>query len=158
MADCSYATDFEPGETMTPTPIPALEIMKKLSEGLKVPMFNLDQAVHHQRRNVEVFATASKVAAESVTALAAKQRDIFLATFADAQAMAKNISFPAHPPAVVHAQSEFAQRTMDMLITSSREMAAIIQASQTQMFGLLQQRAAEGAEVLRGKPIKSRDT
>lgn len=143
---------------MTTMPFPALEMIKKLSEGLKVPMINVEQVVDHQRRNVEVIAANSQVAVESVTALVAKQRDILQSTFTDAQSVAKKISFPTHPQAVVKAQSEFTQRTLDTLIASSCEMVAIIHASQLQMFGLLQQRMTQGAEDLRANLSKSLDT
>jgi phasin family protein len=134
---------------MTPNPQPFLDMFKKLGEDLKVPAMDLELILAHHRKNLEALAASGKAAAEGATALAAKQREIMEAAVKDIQEAAQGFRMPGSAQEMMAAQTDFARRAMEAAVRNTRDLAELVQKSNSEAVRVIHDRMQESFEEIR---------
>jgi phasin family protein len=134
---------------MTPNPQPFLDMFKKLGEDLKVPAVDLEPILTHHRKNLEALAASGKAAAEGATAIAAKQREIMEAAVKDIQEAAQGFKMPGSAQEMMAAQTDFARRAMEAAVRNTRDLAELVQKSNSEAVRVIHDRMQESFEEIR---------
>lgn len=134
---------------MTPNPQPFLDMFKKLGEDLKVPAVALEPILAHHRKNLEALAASGKAAAEGATAVAAKQREIMETAVKDIQEAAQGFKMPGSPQEMMAAQADFARRAMEAAVKNTRDLAELVQKSNSEAVRVIHDRMQESFEEIR---------
>lgn len=126
-----------------------LDMFKKLGEDMKVPAVDMDKIVEHHRKNLEALAASGKAAAEGATAIAAKQKEIVETAVKEIQAAAESFKLPGSAQEMMAAQTEFAKRAMEAAVKNTRDMAELMQKSNSEAVRVIQDRMKESFEEIR---------
>ncbi|MSP89642.1 MAG: phasin family protein [Alphaproteobacteria bacterium] len=127
--------------------------MKKLMGGFKMPdfgkMLDMNQFMDLQRRNMEAFAAAGKLAVEGMQAVAKRQGELLSQMVEDANRNMQSVMAERNPDAQMARQAELAKDAFERAIANLREMGEMVQKSNTEAFNVLNQRASENMDEIR---------
>ena len=134
---------------------PEADMMKMLAE-FRVPgMPDMEALAAAQRRNFEAMSAANKVALEGAQAVARRHMEILQQSMSDmTQAMQSTMSGAQDPQARATKQAEMLKTAYERAVGNMREVADLIQKSNTEALSLLNQRFTEAMDEVKGMVAK----
>lgn len=117
----------------------------KLFQNMKFPgMTGMDTFVAAQRRNMEVLSAANRVALEGAQAVARRHMEIMQQSMTEMTESLRDMANPSESPQARAArQADMLKVTYERAVSHIREIADLIQRSNTEAMDLLNKRFAE---------------
>ena len=123
---------------------------------MKMPaMPDMEAFLSVQRRNMEVLSAANRVALEGAQTVARRHMEIVQQTMSDMTDSMRQMSNPDSPQARAAKQAEMVKQGYERAVTHMRELADLIQQSNGEALGLLNQRFAEAMDEVKQLAAKS---
>jgi phasin family protein len=140
--------------SMTQTQPSFLDMFKDLAKGLKLPRVDADSLLETHRKNIAALEQSARIASEGATSLAAKQAEIVKTALHDVAEMAQGLR--ADPRNALANQTEFAKKTFEAAVKNTKDIAELIQKSNTDVLKVIQERMKESLESIRGSSDKGK--
>lgn len=112
-------------------------------DAFKMPGMDMEALMATQRRNIEVFSAANKVALEGAQAIAKRHMEIVQSAVAEMSENMKALAGAEAPQAKAAKQAELMKSAYEKAVTNMRELADMIQRSNGEALGLLNKRFTE---------------
>jgi phasin family protein len=132
---------------MTNTSNPFGEFTKIL-EQFKLPGVDMGSVIEARRKDIEALTEANRIAFEGMQSLVQKQTEILRKTMEEMQEAAKQMAAGGRMPSISN-QGEFAQQTLVKAFQNMRELAEVVQKSQTEALQTMNKRALQSMEELK---------
>ncbi|WP_431281580.1 phasin family protein [Humitalea sp. 24SJ18S-53] len=125
---------------------PDMDIMKMMSEFKMPAMPDLDALAAAQKRNLDALTAANKIAMEGAQAVARRHMEILQQSMTEmSEAMRAMTATPA-PQDKAARQAEMFKGTYEHAVSNMKELAELIQKSNSEALGLLNRRFAEAMD------------
>jgi phasin family protein len=115
----------------------------KVMADFKFPGMDMEAMLASQRRNIETFSAANKVALEGAQAIAKRHMEIVQQSMTEMTEAMKALASPEAPQAKAAKQAEMMKAAYEKAVTNMRELADMIQRANGEALGLLNKRFAE---------------
>lgn len=115
----------------------------------KLPGVDMEALMAAQRRNIEVFSAANRVALEGAQAIAKRHMEIVQSSVGEMTEAMKALSGTEAPQAKAARQAELLKTAYEKAVTNMRELADMIQRSNGEALGLLNKRFTESMDELK---------
>ena len=115
----------------------------KIMADFKFPAVDMDALLASQRRNIETFSAANKVALEGAQAIAKRHMEIVQAAVTEMSDAMKALAGNEAPQAKAAKQAELMKTAYEKAVANMRELADMIQRANGEALGLLNKRFAE---------------
>ncbi len=116
----------------------------KLFADMKMPaMGGMDMFLAAQRRNMEVLSAANRVAIEGAQAVAKRHMEIVQQTMSEMTETMRDLASPDSPQVRAAKQAEMLKIAYERAVAHMKEMSDLIQRSNGEALGMLNQRFAE---------------
>ncbi len=123
---------------------------------MKLPaMPDMEAILAVQRRNMETLSAANRVALEGAQAVARRHMEMVQQTMSDMTDGMRQLATPESPQARAAKQAEMLKQGYERAVTHMRELADLIQQSNGEALGLLNQRFAEAVDEVKQLASKS---
>ena len=130
------------------------DMMKMLAD-FRVPgMLDMEQLAAAQRRNFEALSAANKVALEGAQAVARRHMEILQQSMSEMTQAMQSMSGAPDPQARATKQAEMLKTAYEHAVGNMRELADLIQKSNTEALSLLNQRFTEAMDEVKGMVAK----
>lgn len=123
--------------------------VSKLFKNIDLPGFDAEALLDNQRRNIETLTNLNQIAAEGMTNVMRSQARFLVDAMNDMAAAAEELSQMRDTGDALTRQGERARRTFENTLTHMRELADMINQSNTAAFEEVRQRVEENLEELR---------
>ena len=107
---------------------------------LKVPGVDIETLVSSQRKNIEAFTQANKLAFEGMQAMFKRQVEIARQAIEESTAVARQLVDNGTPQEKAVRQTELTKEAFEQALANSRELTEIIGKSNAEAFELLNKR------------------
>lgn len=123
----------------------------KFAADFKVPGVDVNDLMITQKKNLEAVTKASQVAFEGLQAVAQRQAEIFKAVIDDASKAARDMTeTPTENPFGTAAkQADLAKKTYEDAAANIKELLEMLQKSNEEAVGLINNRFSEGLDELK---------
>lgn len=129
--------------------------VSKMLGDVKVPGVDVEALLASQRKNVEALTTANKVALEGLQAVAKRQAEILAQALAEATSVAKELAgLSSNPQELTAKQAAVAKEAFEKALANARELAELVNKSNTEAFAVINQRVNESLEELKALVVK----
>ena len=119
----------------------------RLFSDMKMPaMGGMDTFMAAQRRNIEVFSAANRVALEGAQAVAKRHMEIMQQTMAEMTEGIRDLTTTESPQARAARQADMLKAAYERAVSHMQEMADLIQRANSEALGLLNQRFSEALD------------
>lgn len=125
---------------------PETDIMRMLADFRLPGMPDMEALASAQRRNLEALSAANRVALEGAQAVARRHMEILQSAMAEMTDAVKQMSSQETPQAKAARQAEMLKSAYEKAVGNMREVADLIQKSNTEALGLLNQRFTEAMD------------
>ena len=125
---------------------PEADMMKMLADFRLPGMPDVEQLAAAQRRNFEALSAASKMALEGAQAVARRHMEILQQSTSDMTQAMQSMAGAQDPQARATKQAEMLKAAYERAVGNIREVADLIQKSNTEALSLLNQRFAEAMD------------
>ena len=125
---------------------PDNDIMRMLTEFRLPGMPDMEALAAAQRRNLEALSAANRVALEGAQAVARRHMEILQSAMSEMTEAVKAISTQESPQAKAARQAELLKSAYEKAVGNMREVADLIQKSNTEALGLLNTRFTEAMD------------
>lgn len=115
----------------------------KVMADFKFPAMDVEAMLATQRRNIEVFSAANKVALEGAQAVAKRHMEIVQSAVAEMTEAMKSLASAEAPQAKAAKQAEIMKGAYEKAVANMRELADMIQRANGEALGLLNKRFSE---------------
>ncbi|MBR0673535.1 phasin family protein [Neoroseomonas soli] len=136
---------------------PDMDVFKMFAD-FKMPampaMPDMDALAAAQRKNIEAFSAANRVALEGAQAVARRHMEILQQSVAEMTEAMKALSAADAPQDKAARQAELAKSTYERAVANLHELADLIQRSNSEAVGLLNKRFAEAMDEVKGLVAK----
>ncbi len=122
----------------------------------KLPGVDMEALMAAQRRNIEVFSAANRVALEGAQAIAKRHMEIVQSSVSEMTEAMKALSGTEAPQAKAARQAELLKAAYEKAVTNMRELADMIQRSNGEALGLLNKRFTESMDELKSMVEKAK--
>lgn len=123
---------------------------------MKLPaMPDMEAILAVQRRNMETLSAANRVALEGAQAVARRHMEMVQQTMSDMTDGMRQLAAPESPQARAAKQAEMLKQGYERAVAHMRELADLIQQSNGEALGLLNQRFAEAVDEVKQLASKS---
>ncbi|MEO3472240.1 TIGR01841 family phasin [Roseomonas sp. CAU 1739] len=133
---------------------PDFDMMKVLGEFRMPAMPDMEALAAAQRRNIEALSTANRVALEGAQAVARRHMEIMQASVAEMTEAMRAFSATDAPQEKAAKQAEMAKATYEKAVGNLREIADLIQKSNSEALSVLNKRFAEAMDEVKGLVAK----
>ncbi len=123
--------------------------VSKLFENIQIPGFDAEALLAHQRRNIETLTSLNQIAAEGMTNFARSQSRFLVDAMNEMATAAAGLAQMKDVSEAMTEQGERARRTFEDTLTHMRELADMINKSNTAAFEEVRQRVEENLAELR---------
>jgi phasin family protein len=139
----AFSAAFEQART-------AAEDFTKMFGQMKLPV-GLDSSVlmGAHRRNIEALTAANRIALEGAQAVARRHFEIMQQTAGELTEALRELASGEAPQAKAAAQAEMLKRAYERAVANSKELAELIQRSNSEAIGALNARFGEAMEEIR---------
>jgi phasin family protein len=131
------------------------DMMKLFSEFRLPAMPDLEGLAQAQRRNLEALSAANRVALEGAQAVARRHMEIVQSAMTEMTEAMRGISANENPQAAAARQAEMLKSGYEKAVTNIKEIADLIQKSNSEALALLNRRFAEAMEEVKQMAAKS---
>ena len=128
---------------------PEMDMMKMLSEFRMPGMPDIDALAAAQRRNVEALSTANRVALEGAQAVARRHMEILQQSMADMTETMRAMASQDSPQAKAARQAEMLKSAYEKAVGNMKELADLIQKSNSEAISVLNHRFTEAMDEVR---------
>lgn len=115
----------------------------KVADQFKLPGLDAQALVEYQKRNIEAFASANKVAIEGAQAVIRRQAEILRKGVEDASKALSELNAAETPQDKLAKQAELAKEAYEAAVANLRELTEIASKSQGEAAELLSSRVSE---------------
>ena len=133
---------------------PEADMMKMLADFRLPGMPDVEQLAAAQRRNFEALSAANKVALEGAQAVARRHMEILQQSTSDMTQAMQSMAGAQDPQARAAKQAEMLKSAYERAVGNMREVADLIQKSNTEALSLLNQRFAEAMDEVKTMAAK----
>ncbi|MGG5822382.1 phasin family protein [Falsiroseomonas sp. HW251] len=127
---------------MSQTPFNAEQI-KKVMERFQMPGIDVQALVAGQRKNIEAFATANRIAADGAAAVSRHQLELFEAAVERIAAMAQDQKMTAEQ------QRQMVAKAFELAVDKARELAELSRKASVDVYEVMRTRMLESIEEMR---------
>lgn len=136
--------------------MPDFSDFTRLFANMKMPaMPNMDAFVAANRRNMETIMAANRVALEGAQAVAKRHMEIMQQGMADMTEAMRSMALPEDPQAKAAKQAALLKQGYEHAVANMKELGDLIQRSNAEAIGLLNQRFAEAMEEVKALAEKT---
>ena len=136
--------------------MPDFSDFTRLFANMKMPaMPNMDAFVAANRRNMETIMAANRVALEGAQAVAKRHMEIMQQGMADMTEAMRSMALPEDPQAKAAKQAALLKQAYEHAVANMKELGDLIQRSNAEAIGLLNQRFAEAMEEVKALAEKT---
>lgn len=128
----------------------------KVMADFKFPAMDVEAMLATQRRNIEVFSAANKVALEGAQAVAKRHMEIVQAAVTEMTEAMKSLASAEAPQAKAAKQAEIMKGAYEKAVANMRELADMIQRANGEALGLLNKRFAETLDEMKSMMEKAK--
>jgi phasin family protein len=129
--------------------------MMKMLENFRLPgLPDMEQLAAAQRRNFEALSAANKVALEGAQAVARRHMEILQQSMSDMTQAMQSVAGAQDPQAGASKQAEMLKSAYERAVGNMREVADLIQKSNTEALSLLNQRFTEAMDEVKAMTAK----
>lgn len=125
---------------------PEMDIMKMFADFRLPGMPDMEALAAAQRRNFEAMSAANKVALEGAQAVARRHMEILQQSMSEMTQAMQSMSGAQDPQARATKQAEMLKTAYERAVGNIREVADLIQKSNTEALSLLNQRFTEAMD------------
>ncbi len=125
---------------------PEADMMRMLAEFRLPGMPDMEQLAAAQRRNIEALSAANKVALEGAQAVAKRHMEILQQSMSEMSQAMQTMAGAQDPQARATKQAEMLKTAYERAVGNMREVADLIQKSNTEALSLLNQRFTEAMD------------
>lgn len=129
---------------------PQAEFMRMMSEFRMPDVMNLEALAAAQRKNIEALSAANRVALEGAQAVAKRHMEILQQSMTEMTDAMRALATAEAPQEKAARQAELAKTTYQHAVTNMKELADLIQKSNAEAVGVLNQRFTEAMEEIKG--------
>jgi phasin family protein len=123
-----------------------LDMMKMFTD-FRIPgMPDMDTLAAAQRKNIEALTAANRIALEGAQAVARRHMEILQSSLSEMTDAMKTMSGQESPQAKAARQTEMMKSSYEKAVANMRELAELIQKSNTEALGLLNHRFTEAMD------------
>ena len=133
---------------------PEADMMKMLTDFRMPGMPDVEALAAAQRRNFEALSAANKVALEGAQAVARRHMEILQQSTSEMTQAMQSVSGAQDPQAGAAKQAEMLKSAYERAVGNMREVADLIQKSNTEALQLLNQRFAEAMDEVKTMAAK----
>jgi len=130
------------------------DVMKMLAEFRLPAMFDVEALAASQRRNLEALSAANRVALEGAQAVARRHMEILQASMAEMTDAMRAMSSNESPQARAARQAELLKSAYERAVGNMKEVADLIQTSNSEALALLNKRFAEAMDEVKSLVAK----
>lgn len=123
--------------------------VSKLFKSIDLPGFDAEALLEQQRRNIETLTNLNQIAAEGMTNVARSQARFLVDAMNEMAAAAEELSQTRDMGDALTRQGDRVRRTFEDTLTHMRELADMLNQSNTTAFQEIRQRVEENLEELR---------
>jgi len=127
-------------------PRPEMDLMRLLADFRLPAMPDLEALAQAQRRNLEALSAANRIALEGAQAVARRHMEILQAAMQEMTQAVQALSGQEAPQAKAAKQAELLKAAYEHAVTNMRELADLIQKSNSEALALLNRRFAEAMD------------
>nr|VFK38288.1 MAG: phasin family protein [Candidatus Kentron sp. TC]VFK39717.1 MAG: phasin family protein [Candidatus Kentron sp. TC]VFK54264.1 MAG: phasin family protein [Candidatus Kentron sp. TC] len=120
-----------------------VEQFTKILQDYKVPGVDTTAIVESSRKNIEALVSANRQAAEGLQAVVSRQGEILRETANETASVLKQLSSGGNPADVVSKQMELLNPALERVLANARELAEMVQKSNTDAFEIIKKRFEE---------------
>jgi phasin family protein len=128
----------------------------KVMADFKFPAMDMDAILATQRKNIETFSAANKVALEGAQAIAKRNMEIVQSAVAEMTEAMKALSGTDAPQAKAAKQAEIMKAAYEKAVANMRELADMIQRANGEALGLINKRFAETMDEMKSMMEKAK--
>jgi phasin family protein len=133
---------------------PEADMMKMLAEFRLPGLPDMEQLAAAQRRNFEALSAANKVSLEGAQAVARRHMEILQQSMSEMTQAMQSMAGAQDPQAGASKQAEMLKSAYERAVGNMREVADLIQKSNTEALSLLNQRFTEAMDEVKGMVAK----
>ncbi len=126
----------------------------KVMGDFKVPSMDMEPLMDAQRKNVEAVVAANKLAVEGVQAVFKRQGEILQKTLEEVNSSVTDVTSAGSVQDSVVKQTEVLQKALDGALGNMRELAEMVNKSNTEAFETVNKRFTENLEELKAQVSK----
>lgn len=135
---------------MADTPNPQAEFMRLLA-GFRMPeTLSFEALAAAQRRNIEALSAANRMALEGAQAVAKRHMEIMQQSMTEMTDAMRALASADAPQDKAAKQADLAKTTYERAVANMTEMSDLIQKSNAEAVGVLNQRFTEAMEEVKG--------
>jgi phasin family protein len=127
----------------------------KLMEGMKLPGIDAHALLESQRKNIDALLQATQIAAEGARTVSQRQAEILQEAFRETERMIQDLRSSGQPQDAIAKQSELVRRAFESALSNARELAQMIERSNTEAFNVMRRRMNENLDEIRKTTLKS---
>jgi phasin family protein len=128
-----------------PDPMFDMDVTKLMAD-FKLPQVDVEALVAVQRKNIETFSTANKLALEGMQAVAKRNMEIMQQTMADMTEAMRAIASAEPPQAKAQKQAEIMKAGYEKAMQNMRELQDMVQKVSGETLGVLNKRVTESLD------------
>ena len=129
----------------------AAEEFTRMFAAMKMPgMVDMSAVMAAQKRNMDALSAANRIALEGAQAVAQRHMEIMQQTMAELTESMNALAATDTPQAKAAKQAELLKQTYERAVSNTQEMSDLIQRSNGEAVGLLNQRFAEAMDEVKG--------
>ncbi len=145
--DTAAHTAQDMGRQMMEKGMAGMAEFSKLFADMKMPaMGGMETFMSAQRRNMEVLSAANRVALEGAQAVAKRHMEIMQQTMAEMTETMRDFASPESPQVRAAKQAEMLKLAYERAVAHMKELADLIQRSNGEALGMLNQRFTEAMD------------
>jgi phasin family protein len=127
--------------------MPSMPDFTKFFKDLKLPSLpDVDTLVNAQRRNIEAFTAANRVAMEGAQAIAKRHMEIVQQSMNELTSTMKSLAQEGSPQEKAAKQAELLKESYQRAVANMKELSDLIQQSNTEAMQLINKRFAEAMD------------
>jgi phasin family protein len=121
----------------------------KFTEQFKVPAVDTEALLDSQRKNIEAFNAANRIAFEGAQAVTQRQVEILRQVMEESAAVVKQFTAAGKPEDKLAEQAELLKQTFEQSVANFRELAEMGAKSNGEAVEVLNKRVTEGLDELK---------
>ena len=136
-----------------PTLPTEMDPMRMLSE-MRLPMMDVEALAAAQRRNLEALSAANRVALEGAQAIARRHMEILQQSMSEMTDAMRSVGDLSDPQNKASKQAEVLKNSYERAVGNMREIAELIQKSNSEALSLLNHRFTEAMDEVKAMATK----
>ena len=121
---------------------------------MKIPGFDAKAIADAQRKNIEALTAANQAAVQGLQAVAQRQAEILNEAMGEVSAITQQFSGTGNPQEMTAKQADLARKAFEQALSNARELAEMVNKSNTEAFAIINKRVTESLQELKSLVAK----